>query len=604
MPEWRWLKFSGSVPRTVTGFQAIFKSTNHDKFSFSVPPPPHVTRRNFSLSVLATAVSSALTACGGGSSSPLTAAPAARTLDELFAANSVISIPGPVKETVSLNWRDTLRSMLTTADQARLPGLSIAIQTQGSSGTLTLAGDVLSYQPKADKQGTDTATLTVTDGVTTRVVTVNIAGINTLDTTPDAYSLSPQSGVATSTTITSNEITVTGLSPATPVAAVITGDATSQISLDSGATWISMGTPVTVQNGSKIQLRHRTGVTGGTQTTTTLAIAGVSSTFVTTTLMSAIPTAWNLGQTTGVARGSVQNKTITIAGINVAVPLTVTGGVSYSIDGGLTYATAPITVSAGQVVQLRMAASGAYASTVTGNVTAGGRTEAWAVSTMAEPNTAPVFPVIAPLALVEGTAGSVTLPVATDANGDTIAYSTGILPAGFSFDPVSRVLSWNTLIPAGTGAITYIATDSGTPPLSTTTAVSTVTAPRDTPTTYTAPTVTQIDGTSGSRLLVVSAGITDPDGIQAGSTTLELLDGSGTVVLQQVQALSTTFTGLTVGTYAVRTRASTLNKTTGLYTAVTNPNIVSVTVVAAPVVVPPPAPCAGFILPDGTCFVG
>ena len=154
------------------------------------------------------------------------------------------------------------------------------------------------------------------------------------------------------------------------------------------------------------------------------------------------------------------DRVITISGVNVVVPLSVSGGLSYSIDGGATYSTAIASIVAGQVVRLRMAASGSYASTLEGRVTVGGRTEAWALTTKNEPNTAPVFPTIAPIALVSGTAGSITLPAATDTNrGDILTYSFIGLPTGFVFNPTTRVLSWDTTIPAGTGSISYNVVD-------------------------------------------------------------------------------------------------------------------------------------------------
>ncbi|MFZ4461518.1 MAG: putative Ig domain-containing protein, partial [Patescibacteria group bacterium] len=61
--------------------------------------------------------------------------------------------------------------------------------------------------------------------------------------------------------------------------------------------------------------------------------------------------------------------------------------------------------------------------------------------------------------LTVGTAMSLTLPAATDTNGDAITYSiTGTLPAGLSFNPATRVFS-GTPTATGTTSLTFVASD-------------------------------------------------------------------------------------------------------------------------------------------------
>ena len=105
-------------------------------------------------------------------------------------------------------------------------------------------------------------TLAVSDGKIQKFLSLEVSGINTIDNTPNAFGFSPLPGALTSTVVTSNEIMISGMSPATRVPAILTGDSTSQLSLDSGATWIPMSTLTMVQNGNKILVRHKTPTSG------------------------------------------------------------------------------------------------------------------------------------------------------------------------------------------------------------------------------------------------------------------------------------------------------------------------------------------------------
>lgn len=89
------------------------------------------------------------------------------------------------------------------------------------------------------------------------------------------------------------------------------------------------------------------------------------------------------------------------------------------------------------------------------------RTETKSIAISAAPNQNPnAFSAIAPVTATVGTAGSVTLPSTTDPNGDPLTYSiVGTLPAGFSFNPASRVLSWTAGTAVGTATLTYKADD-------------------------------------------------------------------------------------------------------------------------------------------------
>lgn len=95
------------------------------------------------------------------------------------------------------------------------------------------------------------------------------------DTTPDAFSFTDQSGVPTSSTVTSAAITIAGIDAAAPV--TITN---GEYSIDGGA-WTSAGGNVT--NGQQIQVRHTSSASYETATNTVLDVGGVTDTFTSTT---------------------------------------------------------------------------------------------------------------------------------------------------------------------------------------------------------------------------------------------------------------------------------------------------------------------------------
>jgi hypothetical protein len=97
------------------------------------------------------------------------------------------------------------------------------------------------------------------------------------DSVPDAFTFADPDGVATSTLIASNTITISG----------ITGFATVTVTNGSysiGCNPQGFGSATqTVTNGATICVRHTTAATPSTATATTLAVGGVSDTFTTTT---------------------------------------------------------------------------------------------------------------------------------------------------------------------------------------------------------------------------------------------------------------------------------------------------------------------------------
>ena len=96
------------------------------------------------------------------------------------------------------------------------------------------------------------------------------------DLEPDAFSFTDQTDVAVSTQITSNTITVAGITSAAAIS--VTG---GEYAINGGSYTSDVGT---VENGNTVTVRHTSSGSFSTATNTVLTIGGVSDTFTSTTV--------------------------------------------------------------------------------------------------------------------------------------------------------------------------------------------------------------------------------------------------------------------------------------------------------------------------------
>jgi hypothetical protein len=122
-----------------------------------------------------------------------------------------------------------------------------------------------------------TAQATVTIG-SRRATYVTTATTATADTTPDAFTFTAQTGVALNTTVTSNTVTISGINGA---ASVAVEQGQYSIGCDPQGFTTSRGT---ITNGQTVCVRHASSTANSTSVSTTLAIGGITATFVSTTL--------------------------------------------------------------------------------------------------------------------------------------------------------------------------------------------------------------------------------------------------------------------------------------------------------------------------------
>jgi hypothetical protein len=241
------------------------------------------------------------------------------------------------------------------------PGQNVAVRLTASAANSTATGATLSI-------GGTAGTFTVmTQAATT-------------DTTPNAFGFVAQSGIAPNTAVTSNTITPAGY------------DAAAAISVSGGSYSIDGGAfvtgPGTLSPGQSVALRVTASAAFSTATSATLTIGGTAGTFTVTTQAAAAdgnPDPFGFTARTGIALNTaVTSNTITPTGFNIALPISVSAGASYSIAGGA-FVSTPGTISPGQNVAVRLTTAGTYRTSTTATLTIGGMSGAFAVTTREAP---------------------------------------------------------------------------------------------------------------------------------------------------------------------------------------------------------------------------
>ena len=203
------------------------------------------------------------------------------------------------------------------------------------------------------------------------------------DTVPDTFSFTDQTDVALSTVITSNSITVAGIDTATAISVT-----DGEYAIDGGAFTSTAGT---VTNGQSIAVRQTSSASFATLTDATLSIGGIADTFsVTTRVADTTPDAFGFTDQIDVALSSViGSNSITVAGINTATAISVSGS-EYAIDGGAFTSTAG-TVTNGQSIAVRQTSSASFATLTDATLSIGGIADTFSVTTRGADTTPDAF---------------------------------------------------------------------------------------------------------------------------------------------------------------------------------------------------------------------
>ena len=253
------------------------------------------------------------------------------------------------------------------------PQLYIDGVSRSTSSTIANGQTLMvSINTSLDFSTTGTATVTVGDVSLTWSVTTLAE-----DTTPDPFSFTDQTDVPVADMRTSDTVTITGLNTATPLA--VSGDGSPEISINGGA-WVTSGT---ITSGQTLAVRLTSAADLNATRTATVTVGSASGAWDVTTLNEdPTPDAFHFTDQVGVALSEPRTSdTLTITGINVGVPVTISGAGSpqLSINGGA-WSTSGI-LENNQMLAVRLTSAAAYTTRYTATVTVGGVSDDWDVTT-------------------------------------------------------------------------------------------------------------------------------------------------------------------------------------------------------------------------------
>lgn len=199
-----------------------------------------------------------------------------------------------------------------------------------------------------------------------------------VDTTPNAFTFTDVTGVSTSSTQTSNQITIGGMDSGASCAVSVSGGTYSK----NGGGYTSSST--TAVNGNTFRVRHTSSSSFSTSVSTTLNCGGVTDTYTSTTVaQDTTPNAFSFTNVTNAVTGATYtSNTVTITGITGSVSCSVsgTGNPSISVNGG-SYTSSSTTITNNQTLNVRVLSSTSNSTAVTATVTVGTVSSNYSVTT-------------------------------------------------------------------------------------------------------------------------------------------------------------------------------------------------------------------------------
>jgi len=237
-------------------------------------------------------------------------------------------------------------------------------------------------------------------------------GSKSPDTKPDSFSFAAKNDQPSSEWVTSNSVTIKGISKAVDV--TVQG---GEYAIAGGTYTAQAGT---ISNGQTLSLRGMTSDGFGKTTTVTVKVGSATESFAITTAEQDIkPDDFSFTAKTGAAFGeSVDSNTVTITGITGEVPVSVTGGY-YAIDGGSAVGIGS-NIKNGQTLTLSGKAASTFNTPVVVSVTVGEATEEFSITTIKQD--------IEPADFSFDSVSGVTSGTTVDSSTQTITEITGAVP--------------------------------------------------------------------------------------------------------------------------------------------------------------------------------
>ena len=232
------------------------------------------------------------------------------------------------------------------------------------AGTVKANDEVRVSHTSASLHATTVTTILTIGGVSAQFSSTTVAG----DTTPDSFSFAARTGVALSTTLESESITVSGIN--SPSVISVSGTSGSSYQINDGDYTSEEGT---VSVGDLVRVRHTSSSAYSTSVATTLSIGGVSAEFQSTTEDGdTTPDDFGFFALSNVSLSTtIESNAITVSGINTLSSISVSDGSYYRINNG-GYTGSEGTVSADDQVRVSHVSSPLPATSVTTTLTIGG----------------------------------------------------------------------------------------------------------------------------------------------------------------------------------------------------------------------------------------
>ena len=282
--------------------------------------------------------------------------------------------------------RDVELASAVISGSATITGINVAVPVSVVGGEYSIdGGEFTGIAGSISNNQSLRLSHTSSDSpATTQITTVNVGGYEAsfrsttagVDTTPDAFAFAIQDAVDINSIVESEIITISGFNTTTDLS--ITN---GEYSLDGGATYSS--TDSALSPDSSIRVRHTSSSEYDTRMSTTLTIGGVEGYFESITTADTDPDAFSFTTKSDVSTAVVVlSDTVTISGIDIAVPVSVSSG-EYSIDGS-DFTSGTGSIENGQRLQLRHTSASERGAAVTTTVTVGDYSADFVSTTLAD----------------------------------------------------------------------------------------------------------------------------------------------------------------------------------------------------------------------------
>ena len=407
------LRIYGTVPTTITYFRA-----NDDSPDTLIDPGAPVTLSwNTQLGSFAGATSGSINQ-GIGAISPIGNGSITLNPGPTTETTYTLTVQGPTGQltsqvTVEMDVPDSDPDLFTfdsitdaetstvyTSNQVTITGLETSVTLQASNGAST----------SKNGGGFSTSNKTINNGDTVRVRMTSSANYSTLKTStvqigsasaafnittksepaqiPNAFDFNDVTDAGLNTTITSNQVTITGITQAVPVSAPTNGFESSV----NGGTFSTAAKTIT--NGQTLRLRYQTSGNTGETATTYITVGGGASVDWNVTNQGTADTDPNYfffdDEDNAAANTLITSEPVAITGINVPTNVTASNGAEIRVgSGSWVNGNTGTTITNGQNLRVRITSSADPGGVVETDVTVGALSDTFTVTTTTANDTTP-----------------------------------------------------------------------------------------------------------------------------------------------------------------------------------------------------------------------